>query len=65
MKHFTLSLIFSVLSAVACAAGAPAGRDYAFGMDDGCDSMRVRIAFHSPASGLMEIYPASTNNVIA
>ena len=41
MKHFTLSLIFSVLSAAASAAGAPAGRDYAFAMDDGCDSMRV------------------------
>lgn len=64
MKHFTLSLIFSVLSAAASAAGAPAGRDYAFGMDDGCDSMRVRIAFHSPASGLMEIYPELTNDVI-
>lgn len=64
MKQLTLSLIFCALSAAACAAGAPAGRDYAFGMDDGCDSMRVRIAFHSPTSGLMEIYPASTNDVI-
>ena len=26
--------------------------------------MRVRIAFHSPASGGMEIYPESTNDVI-
>ena len=64
MKQLTLSLIFCALSAAACAAGAPAGRDYAFAMDDGCDSMRVRIAFHSPASGLMEIYPESTNDVI-
>ena len=67
MKQFTSFLLFFLLSAVACAAGAQkasAGRDYAFGMDDGCDSMRVRIAFHSPASGLMEIYPESTNDVI-
>ncbi len=51
-------------SFAAAEAKEPAGRDYTFSRDAGCDSMRVRVAFHSPASGLMEIYPESTNDVI-
>ena len=55
---------FAAAASAANAQKEPAGRDYTFSRNAGCDSMRVRIAFHSPASGLMEIYPESTNDVI-
>ncbi len=55
---------FAAAASAANAQKEPARRDYTFTRDAGCDSMRVHIAFHSPASGLMEIYPESTNDVI-
>ena len=62
-------IFLSIIIATPFAMGAKNPMDdaakYSFSQTKDSDSMRVSVKFNSPAIGLMEIYPESTNDVIS